>query len=184
MNNAAALTTELRARWALQAAQALAMLHAHNVIHADLKGANLLLDRALNLYIISFKGCSLLGKPPYLLESGGFFLPAERRRGGEMWCDETTDLFALGSTIFQIATGKRPYEGLEEEDVERRFAEGTFPGLERVLFGGVIRKCWDCEFESAEAVLQAIGTEAEDLLGDPEFVSRALGRGGPGVAGG
>lgn len=173
-NNAAALTTELRARWALQTAQALAMLHAHNVIHANLTGSNLLLDRSLNLYMISFKGCSLLGKPPYHLESGGFFLPAERRRGGELWCDETTDLFALGSTIYQIATGEKPYEGLGEEDVERNFAEGTLPELERVLFGRVIRKCWDYEFESEAAVLHALGTEAEDLLGDSEFVSRAL----------
>ncbi|KAI5866054.1 kinase-like domain-containing protein [Durotheca rogersii] len=174
-NNAATVTAELRARWALQAAQGVAMLHAHSVIHADLKPTNMLLDKGLGLRIADFSGCSLLGKPPYILESGPFYMPADWREHSELPCNVTTDIFALGSCIFQIATGKKPYEGLEDDDIEKKFASWEFPGLEGILFAEVIRKCWFSEFESAEAVLQALSMEVRDILGDSEFPSKALG---------
>ena len=77
--NPESVTAELRARWALQAAQGVAMLHAHSVIHADLKPLNMLLDSNLGLRIFDFAGSSLLGKEPYSLESGLFHVPAARR---------------------------------------------------------------------------------------------------------
>lgn len=169
-------TTELRARWAIQTAQGVAMLHAHGVIHADLKPTNMVLGEDLNLRIIDFAGCSLQGRGPYILESGAFYLPADQREGGErLACSTSSDVFALGSCVFQIATGRMPYEEFEVEDVEDKFAKGEFPGLGGVLFAEVIRRCWVCEFESAEAVVQALSAEARDVLGDPEFPSMALG---------
>lgn len=169
------VTTEHRAQWALQVAQGVAMLHAHNVIHADLKTTNLLLDTSLGLRIADFNGSSLLGNEPYLLESGPFYMPAERRKHGELGCDIMTDLFALGSCIFHIATGEKPYEGLTDNDIEEKFAKREFPGLEGVMFGDVIRKCWLSELESAEAVLEALSAEARDVLGNPDFPLKVLG---------
>jgi serine/threonine protein kinase len=172
--NAATVTTELRVQWALQAAQGVAMLHAHGVIHADLKPTNMLLDSNLGLRIADFSGCSLLGKQPYILESGPFYLPADWREDDKLGCNTTTDIFALGSCIFQIATGKKPCEGLEDDDVEKRFADQAFPDLDGILFAEVIRKCWFCEFETADMVLLALSEEARDVLGDPEFPSKVL----------
>ena len=117
------------------------MLHAHSVIHADLKSTNMLLDSNLGLRIFDFAGCLLLGKEPYTLESGPFYMPAARREGGDLSCNVATDIFALGLCIFQIATGKKPYEDLENDDVEKKFADREYPGLEGILFAEVIRKC-------------------------------------------
>ena len=98
--NSESVTAELRARWALQAAQGVAMLHPYSVIHADLKPTNMLLDRDLGLRISDFACFSLLGKEPYILESGAFYMPAARREGGDLSCNVATDIFALGSCIF------------------------------------------------------------------------------------
>lgn len=133
------------------------MLHGHNVIHADLKPTNMLLDDELNLRIADFGGCSLLGQAPYTLESGPFYLPAAWRESDAIGCSVETDLFALGSCIFHIATGKMPYHGMEDKEIENKFAEKAYPSLDGVLFADVVRKCWQGEFESAEAVQRALG---------------------------
>lgn len=165
---------EVRAQWVLQAAQGVAMLHAHGVIHADLKLTNMVIDGNQKLRIIDFSGCSLLGKRPWTLESGAFYLPAEWREHGDIRCNTVTDLFALASCIFQIVTGRKPYDGLMDEDVEAKFAKGEFPNLEGVFFAGIIYGCWSTEFDSAEEVLDLLMTEARTIFGDAEWLGRVL----------
>lgn len=171
-------TASLRVQWALQTAQGVAMLHSHSVIHADLKPANIVLDDALGVRIIDFAGCSLLGKAPYILETGAFYLPGDFRDEG-IGCTVKSDLFALGSCIFQIVTGNKPHEGLEDKAIEDKFEEQVFPDLGDMMFAKVIRKCWfcefECEFECADEVLLALSVEARDSLGDPDFPSSVLG---------
>jgi len=61
-----------------------------------------------------------------------------------------SDPFALGSPIYEIFLGKKPYEGMEDEEVQRLFSEKIFPVLDRVgdpQWENVIRKCWRCEYE-------------------------------------
>lgn len=154
--NGATATTELRTRWIRQAAEGVALLHANDVIHADLKPTNLLLDGHLDLRIADFGGCSLLGQGPYTLESGPFYMPAKWRDTDKLGCSVETDLFALGSCIFHMSTGKIPYQGMRDEDIESKFARNEFPPLEGVLFSQVVARCWLGEFESAEAVLGAL----------------------------
>ena len=99
-------------------------------------------------------------------------MPAARREGGYLSCNVATDISALGSCIFQIGIGKKPYKGLDDDDVEKRFANGEYPGLKGILFAEVIRKCWYSEFESAEAVMQALSMEARNIESD--LLSKAL----------
>lgn len=172
-SNADTITTRQRAQWALQTTQGVAMLHTNSVIHADLKPGNILLDDELGIRICDFAGCSMLGKAPYILESGAFYLPGDFRDVG-MGCNVKSDLFALGSCIFQIVTGNEPYQGLEDKDIEDKFEEQVFPELGNMLFAEVIRKCWFCEFESADEVLQALSVKAQGILGDAEFPSSVL----------
>lgn len=40
-----------------------------------------------------------------------------------------TDLFALGSRIYHIVTGVRPYDTVPGDEVEARFQRGEFTGL-------------------------------------------------------
>ena len=58
------LTTELRLRWAKQAADGIAVLHSAGVVHCDISPRNFLLDLDLNLKISDFGGSSLFGSEP------------------------------------------------------------------------------------------------------------------------
>lgn len=146
-----------RLRWCVEAAEALVLLHTHGVIHADFKPENMLLDDRLSLRIIDLSGASIDEKPPLSLESTRFYLP--RSMKDPMPCSVTTDLFALGSSLYQIMTRKQPYEDLPDEEVESKFARKDFPSVDGIPYGDTIRTCWFCEFETAEAVLNALKTE-------------------------
>jgi serine/threonine protein kinase len=143
-----------RIQWCVEAVEAVVLLHSYNIIHADIRPENMLLDESYGLRIIDLAGASIDGKRPLSLESTRFFLP--RSMKDEMPCSIATDLFALGSSIYQIITCRQPYEDLKDEDVEARFARKEFPKVDGIQYGDVIRKCWMCEFDSAQEVLDSL----------------------------
>jgi hypothetical protein len=52
-----------------------------------------------------------------------------------------TDLFALGSAIYEIVTGHKPYEELGEAEVKERYIKRQFPDVNTVFAGEIIQKC-------------------------------------------
>jgi len=76
-----------------------------------------------------------------------------------------TDVFALGSTIYEIMTGTQPYAHCTDEEVEALFKEGTFPPVDRIPCGEVIKRCWHSEVHSAEEIRLSIKAEVQKLNG-------------------
>ncbi|KAL8787609.1 MAG: hypothetical protein Q9195_007697 [Heterodermia aff. obscurata] len=66
----------------------------------------------------------------------------------------TSDLFALGSSLYELVAGQRPYHGLDDEAIEARYRKLTFPPVEHLLLGNVITGCWQTEFDSAQDAIQ------------------------------
>jgi serine/threonine protein kinase len=146
------VSMEQRLQWAQEAAEGLQLLHSRGIIHCDTKPRNFLLDANLNLKIADFAGSCFKGSKSYACESSRYYLPRDWRE-----CPTViTDLFALGSTIYQILTGTDPYEELESHDVERLYQERKFPDVLDLPCGEVITKCWLCQFGSAEEVYDSI----------------------------
>jgi len=146
-----------RLQWGVEAAEAVALLHSYKIIHADIKPQNMLLDKRLGLKLIDMSGSSIDGKRPLTLESTSFFLP--RNMTAPMPCSVLTDLFALGSSIYQIITRALPYGEIDNDEVEKRYARKEFPSTLGIPYGNIIRGCWMCDFDSAEAVLDALKHE-------------------------
>ena len=60
------IPAEVRRRWAIQAATAVAVLHRVDIIHCDITPRNFMLDAHLDLHIADFAGCSISGSDPFI----------------------------------------------------------------------------------------------------------------------
>jgi serine/threonine protein kinase len=110
------------------------------------------------------------GKWASALESIRFCLP----RPWEEQSTVITDLFALGSTIYEIMTSGKPYENLPDDEVESRYRQGIFPNVKTICCGEVIESCWRAELVSAAEVMRSIRTVTDMLRResiDLEYIS-------------
>ncbi|KAK4034728.1 kinase-like domain-containing protein, partial [Parachaetomium inaequale] len=151
------ITVSQRLQWACDAAEALHLLHTHGIIHCDVKPENFLLDGIYRLKIIDFSGSSYDGKVGSAIEGTRLFLPRS-------WDDESTvqtDLFALGSTMYEIMTGKQPYKELADDKVEARYAQEIFPSVQSIHCGQIIMDCWRGQIKTVEEAMVSIGAEME-----------------------
>ncbi|CAK7205972.1 hypothetical protein SEUCBS139899_008755 [Sporothrix eucalyptigena] len=188
------LSLRQRALWALEAVDGVSFLHAHNIIHADLKPENMGVDTDLHVRIFDLAGSSLGDKPTLALESTRYFMP---RASWEIY-GVATDCFALGSSIYHMVTGFRPYDTLEDDEVEARYGRGEFPDLSgqttehipkdgdttgvspvtgRLLFAETIQACWNGKFASAADLLEALQREVAETfdVADQEWIQQAGG---------
>jgi len=104
-------------RWSIQTAEALAYIHTKNVLQGDIGCHNLLLDNDDNVKLCDFAGSSIDGSKPYVGYCKGFRRPTEDP-------DKISigdELFALGSTIYEIWTTRRPYQEEVDDTVDEHF---------------------------------------------------------------
>ncbi|MEJ7808612.1 MAG: serine/threonine-protein kinase, partial [Telluria sp.] len=104
---------------------ALVHLHAHGVVHADIKPANLLLDDEGNLQVIGFGNARRIGAGP--LPPGGMpqYMSPEQLRSEAL--DVRADVFSAGAVLYQVLTGKRPFDGTASEATEDTVETGLLP---------------------------------------------------------
>src|ERR671919_1049636 len=107
------LSIETALRGVSEVAGALDALHANDLIHRDVKPANILVDEQGVSYITDFglakdtQG-SLLTRPGQAVGSLDYMAP-EQIRGEEVTA--ATDVYALGCVIYECVAGKPPFGG-------------------------------------------------------------------------
>lgn len=98
-----------------QIAPALDFAHSKNVLHRDLKPSNILLDGDGGAYLTDFGIARVIGETAggAITTQGVIGTPSymspEQAQGGAL--DGRSDIYALGVTLFEMATGRRPFEG-------------------------------------------------------------------------
>ena len=132
------------ADWGRQAAEALAYAHQRGVIHRDIKPSNLLLDPTGILWLTDF-GLAKRGDEASLTVTGALlgtprYMSPEQAEALTRPVDHRTDLYSLGASIYELATGKPVFEAdtshgiiakiLNEEPIAPRKVR---PGLSRDL---------------------------------------------------
>ncbi|MEV1120792.1 serine/threonine-protein kinase [Actinosynnema sp. NPDC049800] len=98
-------------------ADALAHVHAHGLVHRDVKPANILLDHEDDAYLADFglahlTGATRLTRTDQLVGTAAYLAP-EQVLGQEI--DHPADVYALGLVLLECLTGRREYEGGEVE---------------------------------------------------------------------
>lgn len=110
-------------------ASALASAHAANVIHRDIKPSNILIDEHGEPRITDF-GLARLVDGPEITRHGRFvgtpvYASPEQVQGESL--DARSDLYSLGIVLFEMVTGRRPFNGDSIKEVERMHLEVTPP---------------------------------------------------------
>ncbi|HEY3963192.1 MAG TPA: protein kinase [Planctomycetaceae bacterium] len=113
-------------RLGMQIASGLAAAHAQGLIHRDIKPANILLETDVDRLKISDFGLARtvddirLTKSDMLLGTPQYMSPEQAR---DEPLDFRTDLFSLGSVLYEACTGRPPFQASTSYGVLRRIVE-------------------------------------------------------------
>jgi serine/threonine protein kinase len=145
-------SNEYRIQLAREVIEAVVFIHSKGIIHSDLAARQFLLDSRLHVKISDFGFSSFSDGDVLGFENSSHHLP--RNLDSNMPSTVQSDLFALGSTLYEVMTGRRPYEGIPDDTTAKLYGKGTFPEVTGILCGDVITGCWQSRFKNTEEVLE------------------------------
>lgn len=176
-------TAEQWLHWFLQAAEGLSLLHRCQIVHCDVKPANLLLDRHDRLLLADLGQARPLGDPRPRMGSY-FYMPPEQAAGGPP--QASWDIYALGASFYCALTGYPPRSRsfvLEGDDHPTRLQcylrelpqanlcqapqipDQYWPLLQRLL---------QLDGRRRPATMQEVVDQLRMLLGPPKGIPRGL----------
>jgi len=160
--------------YARQILSALRFAHRHGIVHRDIKPHNVLVDAEGRVKVTDF-GIARAGTSQ-MTETGSIvgtaqYLSPEQARGGEV--DQRSDLYSLGVVLYELLTGKTPFEGDTPVEVAmKHLSNAPKPPSE-------LRK--DIPPELDMVVLRALAKDpndryqsADEMEGDLDRVARGL----------
>ncbi|HDT13633.1 MAG TPA: tetratricopeptide repeat protein [Candidatus Aminicenantes bacterium] len=164
-----------------QVCDGLAEAHRLGVIHRDLKSSNIMIDREGNARIMDF-GIASAAETKGLTDRGALvgtpeYMAPEQVEGGDV--DRRADIYSLGVVLFEMATGRVPFEGKTPLSVvmQHRTARPPDPrdlnGQTPAGLSGIIARCLE---KDPSARYQKI----EDLAAELHGLAEGLKGTGPG----
>ena len=147
-------------RLIIKVAQGIHYANQRGIIHRDIKPSNILLDKNTGEPMIVDFGLAkdiksdikitqsgvTLGTPPYM--------PPEQARGMQDVLDSRSDVYSLGATLYELITGKAPFEGETGMQIlvkvlnntpprPRRYNSSISPDLEAIIMKCLAKKQGD-----------------------------------------
>ena len=104
---------------AIQITEGLNIAHQKKIVHRDLKPANVLVTEQEEAQIVDFGLAKLAGRTMLTKEGTTLgtvaYMSPEQTQGVDV--DHRTDIWALGVVLYEMITGKQPFEGDYEQAV-------------------------------------------------------------------
>jgi eukaryotic-like serine/threonine-protein kinase len=160
--------------YARQILSALRFAHRHGIVHRDIKPHNVLVDGDGRVKVTDFgiarAGASQMTETGSIVGTAQYLSP-EQAKGGEV--DQRSDLYSLGVVLYELLTGKTPFEGDTPVEIAMKHLSNTpKPPSE-------LRK--DIPPELDMVVLRALAKDpdaryqsADEMEGDLDRVARGL----------
>jgi serine/threonine protein kinase len=166
------VAAELQSKWSRQILEAIVVIHSHGIIHSDLALRQFFLDDEFNIRLGDFNSSQCQGHLALGYEKASHCLP----RDYDLPNTETSDLFALGSTLYELVACKAPYSELAgpksddpdvikarilrqhevDHEIELRYKNHVFPDVSGLFGGKIILGCWRGDFSDAKEALDQL----------------------------
>ena len=121
-------------KYAQQTAEGLAHAHAHGIIHRDVKTSNLMLTAEGHLKITDFGLAKLTGSSLKTLPGGLMgtipYMSPEQVLGMEV--DARSDLFSFGVVLFELLSGRLPFQAPSDAAMLTQITNARAPRLREV----------------------------------------------------
>ena len=95
----------------IQVAQGIEAAHSQHIVHRDIKPQNIIISREGKVKVTDFGIAKAASSQTISSNAMGsvHYISPEQARGG--YCDERSDIYSLGITMYEMITGRVPYEG-------------------------------------------------------------------------
>jgi WD40 repeat protein/serine/threonine protein kinase len=174
-------------RIGMQVARGLAAAHAQGLVHRDIKPGNILLENGVQRVKITDFGLAYAEKG--VITGTPMFMSPEQARG-EVF-DHRTDLFSLGSILYNLCTGKFPFPAESTITVLKQVCEDSPRPIREInsdvpdwlcdLIGKLHAKDANDRSVSAQEVADVLGRQLELLQRPSPVPSRTTPKQGSGI---
>ncbi len=178
------LSVELTLKIAMQISSALNHAHNNLIVHRDIKPHNIMITKDYRVKVMDFGiaraiSSATITRTGVVLGSVHYFSP-EQATGKEV--TSSSDLYSLGIVIYEMLTGKVPFEGDTPVGIAYQHVQAEIPPLEEkrpdlpisvinIVTKALAKKAED-RFQNAYEMEQALNQVLEQLH-DPDFEKAA-----------
>lgn len=171
-----------------QALAALEFAHSHGVIHRDIKPANMMLTTSGGVKIMDFgiaKGAADQKLTMTGMTVGSVYYMSPEQIQGSSSIDGRADVYSMGVTLYELVTGKRPFDGDSQYAIMAAHLEKTpkppievDPRLPQALNDAIlmsVAKDPNARFQTAAAFRHALEGVAASLQAPTAPIAAAPG---------
>ena len=165
---------------AIQVAQGIEAAHEQHIIHRDIKPQNMLISKDGKVKVADFGIARAVSSQTMNATVVGsvHYISPEQARGG--YSDERSDIYSLGITMYEMVTGRVPFEGDNTVTVALAHLEEPIapPGIYNpeipLGFEKIILKCTEKRPENRYPNAAAVISDLRRALIDPDDPAIAM----------